>query len=116
MKVEPLQFVPYIEAGAGPDPTVAKSQTFPSPAEQKSPPEQGPQSSANSPGPQEVRQHTVSIKIDSDKRVYYQVIDERTGEVVDQFPPEELMRFSRSLGEYLRSKQTGADHRLNLLS
>jgi hypothetical protein len=50
-------------------------------------------------------ERSLSIRVDKNKRIVYQIIDERTGEVVRQIPPEEVRRASRNIAELLRSSE-----------
>ncbi len=47
----------------------------------------------------------MSVSIDSDKNVIYQFLDARTGEVVQQVPPEQVLRVIRSIADMLRQSE-----------
>ncbi len=54
---------------------------------------------------EEVSHVSLSIHVDGDQRVVYRVIDEKTGSVVRQMPPEEVLRVARSVADLLRSPE-----------
>jgi hypothetical protein len=47
----------------------------------------------------------VEVNIDSSQHIIYRVVDQHSGEVVQQIPPEELLRVMRNIGEYLADAQ-----------
>ena len=49
--------------------------------------------------------HALSIRVDENRRIFYQVIDEKTGQVVRQIPPEEVRRAAQHISELLRSQE-----------
>ena len=59
-------------------------------------------------------QRSLSIRVDENKMVVYQIIDERTGEVVRQIPPEEVRRAAHDIAELVRSAETGQRHKLDI--
>ncbi len=59
-------------------------------------------------------ERSLSIRVDGDKRVVYQVIDERTGEVIRQIPPKEVRRAAHNIAELVRSAETGQRHELDI--
>ena len=61
-------------------------------------------------------QHSLSIQVDQHRRVVYQVIDARTGEVVRQIPPEEVRRAGEQVDELLRRQESRGQHQLDLSS
>jgi len=60
-------------------------------------------------------QHSLSIRIDNDRRIYYQVIDEKTGDVVRQIPPEEIRRAGQHIAELMR-QQAEDKHQVDVSS
>jgi hypothetical protein len=44
----------------------------------------------------------MNVSIDSDKNVIYQFLDARTGEVLQQVPPEQVLRVMHSIADLLR--------------
>lgn len=64
----------------------------------------------------ETPQHSLSIQIDQHRRVVYQVIDAKTGEVVRQIPPEEVRRAGQQVDELLRRQESQGQHQLDLSS
>jgi hypothetical protein len=71
---------------------------------------------AEPPPPPEQPQHSLSIRIDHNKQIFYQVIDEKTGQVVRQIPPEEVRRAGRHIAELLRSQEAQERHRVDVSS
>lgn len=61
-------------------------------------------------------QHSLSIQIDQHRRVFYQVIDARTGEVVRQIPPEEVRRAGEQVDELLRRQESRGQRQIDLSS
>ena len=47
----------------------------------------------------------ISVSIDNDKNVIYQFLDMRTGEVLQQIPPEHVLQVMRSIAELLRQSE-----------
>lgn len=47
----------------------------------------------------------VEVKFDSSQHVIYRVVDKDSGEVIQQIPPEELLRVMRNIGEFLANAQ-----------
>ena len=47
----------------------------------------------------------MSVSIDSDQNVIYQFMDAQTGEVVQQVPPEQVLRVMRSIADLLREAE-----------
>ena len=68
-----------------------------------SPAPQQPAQQQTAPTP-EVPEHRISVNIDEAKQVYYQVIDQRSGEVIRQVPSEDVLRIARNIGEFLRAQ------------
>jgi len=64
----------------------------------------------------ETPQHSLSIQVDQHRRVVYQVIDTKTGEVVRQIPPEEVRRAGKQVDELLRRQELEGQHQLDLSS
>jgi hypothetical protein len=52
----------------------------------------------------------VSITHDDAHGVCYQVIDDRSGEVVTQIPSEQVLKVSRQIQRLLESNKTGKNH------
>jgi hypothetical protein len=50
-------------------------------------------------------QTQISVSVDSDKNVIYQFLDMRTGEVVQQVPPEQVLQVMRSIADLLRQSE-----------
>lgn len=59
-------------------------------------------------------QRSLSIRVDENKQIVYRIIDERTGEVVRQIPPEEVRRASRNIAELVRSSEARAKHQIDI--
>ena len=47
----------------------------------------------------------ISVMMDQDKNIIYQFLDARTGEVVQQVPPEQVLQVMRSIAETLRQAE-----------
>ncbi|MBI1749433.1 MAG: flagellar protein FlaG [Acidobacteria bacterium] len=54
--------------------------------------------------------HALSIRLDNNKRVVYQVIDQQTGKVVRQVPAKEVLEAAHSVEQYLRAVES-KEHR-----
>jgi uncharacterized FlaG/YvyC family protein len=52
----------------------------------------------------------MSVSMDGDHNIIYQFLDARTGEVVQQVPPEQVLQVMRSIAEQLRE----AEQKLNI--
>jgi hypothetical protein len=50
-------------------------------------------------------QHEVSVQVDGDKHTIYRFMDTHTGTLVQQLPPEEVLRVMRNIGEWLQQSQ-----------
>lgn len=50
-------------------------------------------------------QAQISVSIDKDKNVIYQFLDPRTGEVLQQVPPEQVLQVMRSIADLLRQSE-----------
>lgn len=62
------------------------------------------------PAPAEVAAETqISVTIDSDKNVIYQFLDARTGTIVQQVPPEQVLQVMRSIADLLRQSEQKVD-------
>lgn len=59
---------------------------------------------SKSPTPAQA-QTQISVSLDSDKNVIYQFLDMRTGEVLQQIPPEEVLQVMRSIADLLRQSE-----------
>ena len=68
-------------------------------AEETRPSEQ-PKAPSPAPVPKQL-----SVFIDGDKNVIYQFLDTRTGEVLQQVPPEEVLAVMRSIADMLRESE-----------
>ncbi len=115
MSIGPIQFVPQIDPGPQVDPTAGKSRAPEFTVEQPPATTQDlasenvvpPQPIQQQPAtPPDVPQPKISVKIDQAKQVYYQVIDPRTGEVIRQVPPDDILRIGRNISEFLQSQDT----------
>jgi len=56
--------------------------------------------SAPAPAPTQI-----NVSIDGDRNVIYQFLDAHTGEVVQQVPPEQVLRVMRSIADMLRQSE-----------
>ncbi len=98
MRIDPLQVAAIMNqadlASVRPDPKPQKIQ-------QESPLPQLPKSAAVAlPAPTQL-----SVSIDSDKNVIYEFLDARTGELVQQIPPEQVLKIMRSIADLLRQSE-----------
>jgi hypothetical protein len=110
MSIGPIQMVPPTQTSVDTDagarrlpfrstePKFTPSSPTDSPA-----PQQQPEQQPTSLTP-EVPEHRISVNIDEAKQVYYQVIDQRSGEVIRQVPSEDVLRIARNIGEFLRTQ------------
>lgn len=53
--------------------------------------------------------HEVSVMVDENNRIIYRFVNQRTGEVAQQVPPEELLRVMQNIAEWLRSSGSKVD-------
>jgi hypothetical protein len=73
-------------------------------------PLQNPPPQPSKPAAAEVRPATqISVTIDGDKNVIYQFLDARTGQVVQQVPPQEVLQVMRSIADLLRQSEQKVD-------
>jgi len=59
-------------------------------------------------------QRSLSILVDENKQIVYRIIDERSGELVRQIPPEEVRRASRNIAALVRSSEDAQHHKVDL--
>jgi hypothetical protein len=59
-------------------------------------------------------QRSLSIRMDEDKRILYQIIDQKTGEVVRQVPPEEVRRAAHNIAELVRVSEARRKHQIEI--
>lgn len=50
-------------------------------------------------------QTQISVSIDNYKNVIYQFLDSRTGEIVQQVPPEQVLQVMRNIADLLRQSE-----------
>jgi uncharacterized FlaG/YvyC family protein len=50
------------------------------------------------------------------KRVYFVVVDDRTGDVVREVPPEEMRRAGQQIGRYLEKEQAAHRSSVNIIA
>jgi hypothetical protein len=50
---------------------------------------------------------TTALRIDDQRRIYYEVINNQSGEVVYQIPPEQVRKLGEGISESLRSRLMG---------
>src|SRR3954463_866316 len=50
--------------------------------------------------------HKVDVSFDRGQHIIYRVVDGKTGDVIQQVPPEELLRVMRNIGEYLQKLES----------
>lgn len=50
-------------------------------------------------------QRDVSITVDDSQHIIYRFVDKQTGDLVQQLPPEELLRVMRNIGELLQESR-----------
>src|SRR4051812_43440729 len=101
MNIGPIQTVPPTQTNVDGDANArrlpfrsSEPKFSPSPAPPAEPPVLPAPVPQAAPAPQ-VPDHRISVNIDDAKQLYYQVIDQRTGEVVRQVPSEDVLRIGR---------------------
>jgi len=62
----------------------------------------------------EIPQRRLSIRLEDNKKVVYQIVDEKTGEVVREVPPEEIRRTARRIAELQRSYEAALPRTLDI--
>lgn len=50
-------------------------------------------------------QHEVNVVLDDNKNIVYRFVDKQTGEVVQQIPPEEMLRMMQSIQQLLQKPE-----------
>lgn len=50
-------------------------------------------------------QHEVNVVLDDNRNIVYRFVDQETGEVVQQIPPEETLRMMQSIQELLQKAE-----------
>lgn len=61
-----------------------------------------------------VLQNSLNIHLEDGRPIYWQIIDSETGEVVRQVPPEEVVRASRRIAEFLEAQEAKTKHVVDL--
>ena len=56
----------------------------------------------------------VSVSIDETREIVYRFVDAKTGEVISQTPPEEVLRVVRGIQDLLRAEQPRKDPGVNV--
>jgi FlaG protein len=56
----------------------------------------------------------VSVSIDESRELVYRFVDAKTGEVISQTPPEEVLRVVRGIQDLLRAEQPRKDPGVNV--
>lgn len=51
-------------------------------------------------------QKQLNVSIDADKNIIYQFLDVRTGELIQQVPPQEVLQVIRQIADLLRESET----------
>ncbi len=54
-------------------------------------------------------EHSINVRVDANRKVVYQVVNDRSGKVVREIPPEEAQRVARNIEKYLREVAVKAD-------
>ena len=94
MRIDPAKHLPETPAGS--------REARPAPASAPKTPAAQPPNSHSAPA---VPQRSVSVRMDQSQRIYYELIDDSTGEVILQVPPEEVLRVARSITELLEAER-----------
>ena len=56
----------------------------------------------------------VSVSVDETRELVYKFVDARTGEVLSQIPPEEVLRIVRGIQDLLRAEELRKDQGVNV--
>ena len=61
-------------------------------------------------------EHSINVRVDENKKVVYQVVNDRSGKVVREIPPEEAQRVARNIDQYLRevAEQADSKHKVDI--
>jgi hypothetical protein len=76
------------------------------------PPSQPASSAPRSPVPSQAASREVSpgreidVTFDKDYRLIYRVLDPKTGELIEQVPPEEVLRVMQNIADLLRQMRS----------
>jgi hypothetical protein len=98
MRIDPVQVLATIKQA---DPAFARRASVPSKSAEESPNHDiGKAATAATPAPKQI-----SVLMDSDSNLIYQFIDARTGEVVLQVPPQQVLQVMRSIADLLRESE-----------
>lgn len=54
-------------------------------------------------------EHSINVRVDQNKKVVYEVVNDKSGKVVREIPPEEAQRVARNIEQYLREVAQKAD-------
>ena len=95
MSISPAQMILQLGSMESPKPVGRSTQPSAPPAampEGSSPPENPPPTPIISPAPL-----STDLRIDEEHQVYYQVVNERTGDVILEIPSEALRAISESI-------------------
>lgn len=65
---------------------------------------------------QEIPQRSINFRMGENKRVYFVVVDDRTGDVVREVPPEEMRRAGQQIGRYLEKEQAAHRSSVNIIA
>ncbi len=88
-----------------------KTQVQQQTAEQSEPAAVGPRATAPAPFPEPQR---VTVSVDASRELVYRFLDPKTGEVVSQVPPEQVLEIVRGIQDLLRAADRAKVPSVNL--
>ena len=62
-------------------------------------------SATSQPSAPQMTQRVVSVSVEDNRIIVYRFLDQKTGDLIEQVPPEELLRIARNIQDLLQSQQ-----------